>query len=44
MYEFPPSALEFLKYPCTISGKRFHDATGFKPLFSLQDIFASVAR
>jgi UDP-glucose 4-epimerase len=44
MYEFPPSALEFLKYPCTISGQRFADATGFEPQFSLEDIFASVAR
>jgi UDP-glucose 4-epimerase len=44
VYEFPPSALEYLKYPCTIAGERFRQATGFEPLFSLQDIFASVAR
>jgi len=44
MYEFPPSALEYLKYPCTIAGERFERATGFEPLFSLQDIFASVAK
>jgi UDP-glucose 4-epimerase len=44
VYEFPPSALEYLKYPCTIAGQRFQRATGFEPLFSLEDIFASVAR
>lgn len=43
-YEFPPSALEFLKYPCTISGRQFEEATGFKPQISLEGIFASVTR
>jgi UDP-glucose 4-epimerase len=43
LYEFPASALEFLKYPCTISGERFVDATGFEPEHSLEDIFATVA-
>jgi len=44
VYRFPESALDFIKYPCTVSGERFVRATGFKPLFSLEDIFASVAR
>ena len=44
VYRFPESALDFIKYPCTVSGERFVRATGFKPLFSLEDIFASVAK
>ena len=41
---FPPEALDFIKYPCTVCGERFYRATGFEPLFSLEDTFASVAR
>jgi UDP-glucose 4-epimerase len=44
LYQFPPAALEFIKYPCTVSGRRFNEATGFEPLFSLEDTFASVSR
>jgi UDP-glucose 4-epimerase len=44
MYSFPPEALDFIKYPCTVCGERFYRATGFEPLFSLEDTFASVAR
>ena len=43
VYDFPPAAMDFIKYPCTVDGSRFVKATGFKPLFSLRDIFASVA-
>ena len=42
LYHTPPGAMDFLKYPCTIDGRGFERATGFKPLFSLEDIFASV--
>jgi UDP-glucose 4-epimerase len=42
MYPFPPGAIDFAKYPCTLDGSRFESATGFKPLFTLEDIFASV--
>jgi len=42
LYPTPPGAMDFLKYPCTIDGRGFERATGFKPLFSLEDIFASV--
>ncbi len=41
MYPFPPGAIDFAKYPCTLDGSRFVAATGFKPRFSLEDIFAS---
>jgi len=44
LYQFPPAAIDFIKYPCTVNGDRFHAATGFKPLFSLEDVFASVSR
>ncbi|MFQ5477741.1 MAG: NAD-dependent epimerase/dehydratase family protein [Candidatus Binatia bacterium] len=43
IYQFPPDAVGFIKYPCTVDGSRFVEATGFQPLFSLEDIFASVA-
>jgi len=44
IYQFPPAAIEFIKYPCTVSGDRFVRETGFEPLFSLEDTFASVHR
>jgi UDP-glucose 4-epimerase len=42
LYHTPPSAMDFLKYPCTVDGRAFVRATGFSPLFSLEDTFASV--
>jgi UDP-glucose 4-epimerase len=42
LYPTPPGAINFLKYPCTIDGGRFARETGFSPLFSLEDTFASV--
>jgi len=42
LYHTPAGAMDFLKYPCTIDGRAFTHATGFKPLFSLEDIFSSV--
>jgi UDP-glucose 4-epimerase len=44
LYHTPPGAMDFLKYPCTVDGGAFQRATGFAPLFSLEDIFASVRR
>jgi UDP-glucose 4-epimerase len=44
LYHTPSGAMDFLKYPCTVDGGRFVKATGFTPLFSLEDIFASVRR
>jgi len=44
LYHTPPGAMNFLKYPCTLDGRRFRHATGFSPLFSLEDVFASVRR
>lgn len=44
LYPYPPGAISFVKYPCTVDGRRFHTATGFAPRFSLTEIFASVRR
>ncbi|MEA2627033.1 MAG: UDP-glucose 4-epimerase [Candidatus Binatota bacterium] len=42
LFHVPPGAIDFIKYPCTVSGKRFLAATGFKPLFTLDETFASI--
>ena len=42
LYHLPSAALDFVKYPCTIDGRRFHKATGFRPIFNLEDTFSSV--
>jgi UDP-glucose 4-epimerase len=42
LYHTPPGAMNFLKYPCTVDGRNFARATGFAPLFTLEDIFSSV--
>ena len=40
----PPGALDMLKYPLTVSGERFQEATRFKCLFGLEEIFEALAR
>jgi len=40
----PPAALDYLKYPVTVAGDRFIEATNFRCLFELAEIFQSVAR
>ena len=40
----PPGALDYIKYPVTVSGERFVEATNFRPLFGLSEIFQSVTR
>jgi UDP-glucose 4-epimerase len=42
LYPFPPGAIDFIKYPCTVDDRRFVAATGFKPKWSLHDIFAQL--
>jgi UDP-glucose 4-epimerase len=41
-YHLPSAAIDFVKYPCTIDGRRFAEATTFTPLFSLEETFSSV--
>ncbi len=40
LYRFPPGVIDFIKYPCTVSDRRFRAATEFEPRWSLHDIFA----
>lgn len=42
LYPVPPGAIDFIKYPCTVSDEQFRAATGFQPKWSLRDIFAHV--
>ena len=44
MIPYPPGALDYLKYPITLSGERFVEATNFRPLFSLGETLQSVRR
>jgi UDP-glucose 4-epimerase len=39
---YPPGAIDFLKYPITLSGERFVAATGFQPKFGLKETLQSV--
>jgi hypothetical protein len=40
----PPGALDYIKYPVTVDGSRFVEATKFRCLFELEEIFQSVVR
>ena len=42
LYQFPPGAIDFIKYPCTVSDSRFRAATGVEPKWNLHDIFAQL--
>jgi UDP-glucose 4-epimerase len=42
LFAFPPRAIDFAKYQCTLDGRRFRDATGFTPRYSLTETFAAV--
>ena len=44
LFPYPAGALDYIKYPVTLSGRRFVEATNFRPLFSLEEIFHSVRR
>jgi UDP-glucose 4-epimerase len=41
---YPPGAIDYLKFPITLSGSRFVEATNFRPLFGLEEIFHSLRR
>jgi len=38
---WPEGAIDYLKFPVTISGERFAEETGWKPLFGLRETFAA---
>jgi len=42
MVPWPEGAIDFLKFPVTLSGRRFVEATNFRPLFGLEEIFQSL--
>ena len=42
LISYPPGALDYLKFPFTLTGDRFNDATGFRPLFGLAETLQSV--
>jgi UDP-glucose 4-epimerase len=42
LVSYPPGALDYVKFPITLSGDRFIDATSFQPLFSLEETLQSV--
>ena len=42
LFAFPPRAIDFAKYQCTLDGRRFRDATGFTPRYSLTETFAAM--
>ena len=39
---WPPGAIDYLKYPVTLSGERFAEDLDFQPLFGLEETFASL--
>jgi UDP-glucose 4-epimerase len=42
LFPYPPGALDYLKFPITVSGERFIDASGFQPAYDLVDTLRSV--
>jgi UDP-glucose 4-epimerase len=43
-FPFPPGAIDYIKFTCTISGRRFAAETGFRAQYSLKETFRSVRR
>jgi len=43
-WRYPPGVLDYLRYPVCVSGRRFVQATGFRPKVSLREMFASMRR
>jgi hypothetical protein len=41
---YPAGAIDYLKFPITLDGSRFVEATNFRPLFGLEEIFDSIRR
>ena len=42
LWPYPAGVLDYLKYPISLSGERFQQATEFVPQVSLREIFASM--
>jgi len=41
---YPAGAIDYLKFPITLDGSRFVEATNFRPLFGLEECFHSIRR
>ncbi len=41
---YKAGALDYLKYPITVAGERFVEATNFRHLFGLEETFQSLRR
>jgi UDP-glucose 4-epimerase len=44
IWPYPTGALDFLKYPVTLSDRRFVEACGFRPEYGLEETFSSFRR
>ena len=44
LWPYPTGALDFLKFPVTLDGRRFVEETGFRPEYGLDEIFSSFRR
>jgi UDP-glucose 4-epimerase len=42
LWPYPPGMLDYLKYPVSLDGSRFVEATGFEPRVSLREIFETM--
>jgi UDP-glucose 4-epimerase len=42
IWNYPPGVVDYLRFPVSVSGKRFTEATGFVPRVSLREIFAAM--
>ncbi|MDH4016159.1 MAG: NAD-dependent epimerase/dehydratase family protein, partial [Actinomycetota bacterium] len=42
LWPYPPGMLDYLRYPISLSGERFREATEFTPQVSLREIFRSM--
>ncbi len=43
LYPFPPGAIDFAKYQCTLDDSRFREATGYEPQHSLAETFSDAS-
>jgi UDP-glucose 4-epimerase len=44
IWHYPPGAIDYLRYPVCVSGRRFAEETGNQPKVSLREMFASMRR
>lgn len=44
LWSYPPGAIDYLRFPVCVSGRRFQEATGFQPKVSLREMFETMRR